>query len=196
MQETLEIDKRGWLQDVDIICSPNHETRPPGTEIKLIVVHGISLPPGEYGGGYVQQLFTNRLDSTEHDYFAEIAHLKVSAHCLIERNGHLIQFVSFEDRAWHAGLSCWQDQQNCNDFSIGIELEGSDDEPYTDAQYQQLARLVISLRKKYPQISDQSICGHSDIAPGRKTDPGPFFDWQKLASLTTVNTGNESHDFS
>lgn len=196
MQETLDIDDQGWLQDVEIIRSPNHEARPPEAAIKLIVVHGISLPPGEYGGGFVQKLFTNQLDPLQHDYFAEIADLKVSAHCLIERSGHLIQFVSFQDRAWHAGLSSWHNEENCNDFSIGIELEGSDDEPYTEAQYQQLAGLVISLRKKYPQISEQSICGHSDIAPDRKTDPGPLFDWQKLALLTTVNTDNESHELS
>jgi AmpD protein len=143
-------------------------------------VHGICLPPGQYGGGYIQQLFTNCLDPTVHEYFAKIEGMKVSAHCLIERDGHLIQFVSFNDRAWHAGESCWQEQQNCNDFSIGIELEGSDEEPYEEAQYDQLARLVISLRKQYPAISQQSVCGHSDIAPGRKTDPGPYFDWHKL----------------
>ena len=175
-----KIDNAGWLLEADIIPSPNCEARPPGNAIELIVVHGISLPPGHYGGGYVQQLFCNQLDPKEHDYFAEIEGLKVSAHCLIERDGHLVQFVSFHDRAWHAGASCWQDRDNCNDFSIGIELEGCDDDVYQEAQYDQLANLVLSLRKQYPAINDQAICGHSDIAPGRKTDPGPHFDWQHL----------------
>lgn len=185
MKKKWVINHQGWIKDADIIPSPNCESRPDPTEIRLIVIHGISLPPGSYGGGYIQQLFTNQLDSDEHPYFVEIEGMKVSAHCLIDRDGHLTQFVSFQDRAWHAGISCWQDEENCNDFSIGIELEGTDDEHYEDEQYQQLARLVISLQKQYPAISEQSICGHSDIAPGRKTDPGPFFDWQKLKLYIT-----------
>lgn len=183
MYKNWKIDNEGWLLDADIIPSPNCEARPRDKAIELIVVHAISLPPGQFGGGYVEQFFCNDLESKEHEYFAEIDGLKVSAHCLIERDGHLIQFVSFNERAWHAGVSCWQDRQNCNDFSIGIEMEGCDEEAYEDEQYQQLARLVISLRKQYPDISEESLCGHSDIAPGRKTDPGPFFDWQKLKSL-------------
>lgn len=183
MFKNWKIDNEGWLLDADIIPSPNCEARPRGEAIELIVVHGISLPPGHFGGGYVQQLFCNHLDPGAHEYFAEIEGLRVSAHCLIERNGHLLQFVSFNERAWHAGVSCWQNRENCNDFSIGIELEGSDDEAYEDEQYQQLARLVISLRKQYPALTEHSLCGHSDIAPGRKTDPGPCFDWQKLKSL-------------
>lgn len=177
------IDESGWLNDVEIIHSPNCEVRPQSAAINLIVVHSISLPPGQYGGGHVQQLFTNQLNPGEHEYFAKIEGLKVSAHCLIDRQGHLTQFVSFNDKAWHAGVSCWQGTENCNDFSIGIELEGCDDENYEDIQYQQLAKLVFNLRKQYPAITEQSICGHSDIAPGRKTDPGPCFDWHKLNQL-------------
>ena len=174
------IDEAGWIQGVAQLKSPNFNPRTADAEIDLVVVHGISLPPVHYGGGYVQQLFTNCLDPDEHDYFNQIRDLRVSAHCLIERDGKLTQFVSFLDRAWHAGVSCWQGREDCNDFSIGIELEGSDSECYTDIQYGQLAALVISLRNQYPALSETSICGHSDIAPGRKTDPGPFFDWQKL----------------
>ncbi len=177
------IDKQGWLQDQQIILSPNFNERPVTEDIRLIVVHGISLPPGEYGGGYVEQLFTNQLNAAEHDFFASIKGLQVSAHCFINRSGELIQFVSFNKRAWHAGISNWQGSENCNDFSIGIEMEGTDEEPYEEVQYQQLAKLVISLRKQYPAIQEQSICAHSDIAPGRKTDPGPYFDWIKLTQL-------------
>jgi len=183
MRPELHISSSGWLDEVEIIVSPNFESRPADCDIKLVVVHGISLPPGQFGGGYIQQLFTNCLDSAEHEYFAEIEGMQVSAHCLIERDGNLIQFVSFQDRAWHAGQSCWQEEDNCNDFSIGIELEGTDEEPYEEKQYRQLARLVIALRKQYPAISEHSLCGHSDIAPGRKTDPGPCFDWSKLKQL-------------
>lgn len=171
------------MDRIEHIASPNFDARAPGTELQLVVVHGISLPPGCYGGGYVQQLFCNSLDPEEHTYFAEISGLKVSAHCLIERDGQLTQFVSFNDRAWHAGVSHWQGRDNCNDFSVGIELEGTDAEAYTDIQYQQLAKLVISLYNQYPALSNEAICGHSDIAPGRKTDPGPYFDWQKLQQM-------------
>ena len=164
--------------------SPNFEERPVQGDIRLLVIHAISLPPGRYGGGYIQQFFTNQLDPENHEYFAEIRDLRVSAHCLIQRDGHLTQFVSFNDRAWHAGVSCWNGEQNCNDFSIGIELEGCDEDAFDVRQYQQLSALVIALRKQYPAISEQSICGHSEIAPGRKTDPGPNFDWNRLAQLT------------
>ncbi len=183
MIDQLSIDNSGWLKDVEIIESPNFNERPDCRDIKLVVVHGISLPPGQYGGGYVEQFFTNKLDVNEHDYFLEIKNLQVSAHCFITRKGDLIQFVSFNNRAWHAGNSCWKNVENCNDFSIGIEMEGTDEESYEESQYQQLARLVISLRKQYPAIQEQSICAHSDISPGRKTDPGPFFDWHKLTQL-------------
>ena len=177
------IDEHGWIQSAEIVASPNFNERPAGTEIRLIVVHGISLPPGQYGGGYVQDFFCNRLDASQHPYFNEICDLQVSAHCLIERNGTLVQFVSFNDRAWHAGESNWCGKTGCNDFSIGIELEGTDDQGYTEPQYRVLAALVNSLRKRFPGIGADGIAGHSDIAPGRKTDPGPAFDWAKLKQL-------------
>jgi AmpD protein len=176
----LIIDDTGWLQTVEVIESPNCDARPDNSNIKLIVIHGISLPPMEFGGGYIQQLFCNQLDAGVHDYFPAICEMKVSAHCLIERDGNLIQFVSFLQRAWHAGESLWQGEQNCNDFSIGIELEGSDEMSYTDQQYHQLNQLIASLLVAYPEISADAVCGHSDIAPGRKTDPGQAFDWQRL----------------
>ncbi len=179
----LTIDTEGWLQTVDVVRSPNFDARPENTKIRLVVVHGISLPPGEFGGGYIQQFFCNRLDEKSHDYFAEICDMRVSAHCLIERNGNIIQFVSFLDRAWHAGVSNWCGEQACNNFSIGIELEGTDDLEYDEAQYQGLADLIQSLKLQFPDISEDSVCGHSDIAPGRKTDPGPSFDWPRLRRL-------------
>ncbi|MCP4471749.1 MAG: 1,6-anhydro-N-acetylmuramyl-L-alanine amidase AmpD [Gammaproteobacteria bacterium] len=177
---TLLIDDAGWLQSEEMIRSPNFDARPGGAQIKLIVVHGISLPPGEYGGGHIQKFFCNRLDVGAHPYFETICSMKVSAHCLIERSGKLLQFVSFLDRAWHAGESEWCGESACNNFSIGIELEGCDDQAYTEAQYLSLAELVASLRVNYPRIEADSVTGHSDIAPGRKTDPGPVFDWAKL----------------
>ncbi len=177
------IDDTGWLAGARVLESPNHDARPADTPIELIVIHGISLPPGEYGGGYVQQFFQNRLDPSGHAYFAGICELRVSAHCLVERDGTVTQFVSFADRAWHAGESEWRGRKRCNDFSVGIELEGCDDEAYTDAQYESLAKLARALRATYPGISADALAGHSDIAPGRKTDPGPFFDWPRLRSL-------------
>ena len=176
----LTIDAAGWLQTVKSVRSPNFDSRPEDSEIKLIVVHGISLPPGEFGGGYIQQFFCNQLDGNRHEYFAEIADMRVSANCLVERDGNIVQFVSFRNRAWHAGVSRWCGEPACNDFSIGIELEGIDVLPYTDAQYRQLSTLVDTLRIHYPAIGPDAICGHSDIAPGRKTDPGPAFDWSRL----------------
>ncbi len=143
-------------------------------------MHGISLPPGTFGGDGVLRLFTNRLDSRGHPYYAAIAGMKVSAHFLIRRDGELVQFVGCNDRAWHAGESAWKGREHCNDFSIGIELEGTDDVPYAAAQYTMLARLIRALRRRYP-IAD--IVGHSDVAPGRKTDPGPAFDWARLRRL-------------
>ena len=144
------------------------------------MVHGISLPPGQFGSGDIEALFTNRLDPTAHPYFAEVAHLEVSAHFLIRRTGEVVQFVSTDERAWHAGVSSWCGREHCNDFSIGIELEGTDDAPYEDPQYEALAALISLLRKHYPSIRSDAIVGHSDIAPGRKTDPGPAFDWQRV----------------
>jgi AmpD protein len=178
----LKIDELGWLQSVDLVQSPNCDARPDNSEIKLIVIHGISLPPSEFGGGYIQQYFCNQLDSNANDYFATICDRQVSAHCLIERAGNITQFVSFLDRAWHAGISSWKGEQACNDYSIGIELEGTDELSYTDPQYEQLNALLGSLISHYPAIKNDAICGHSDIAPGRKTDPGPAFDWTRIIS--------------
>ena len=179
----LSINEAGWLQPVEIVRSPNYDGRPENSKIKLVVVHGISLPPGEFGGGFIQQFFSNQLDANAHDYFAEIAQMRVSAHCLIERSGHIIQFVSFYDCAWHAGVSNWHGEEACNSFSIGIELEGTDEMPYSDAQYSELGKLVLCLRKHFPEIDDGAVCGHCDIAPGRKTDPGPAFDWNRLRNV-------------
>ena len=162
---------------MDVVPSPNYDARPENSKIKLIVIHGISLPPGEFGGGYIQQFFCNNLDTQAHEYFAEICEMRVSAHCLIERDGNIIQFVSFLDRAWHAGVSNWCGEDTCNNFSIGIELEGTDDLDYSEAQYESLCKLVGCLQSRYVDIEPDAVCGHSDIAPGRKTDPGPGFDW-------------------
>ena len=170
----------GWLSGARQVRSPNCNPRPSGAAPELIVVHGISLPPGQYGGPEIEALFTNTLDPTAHPYFREIAGLEVSAHFLISRTGEILQFVSTEARAWHAGVSCWEGREQCNDFSIGIELEGSDDEAYTDPQYNALNQLVRCVRNQYPGIRHDAIVGHSDISPGRKTDPGPAFDWSRL----------------
>ena len=165
--------------------SPNQDERPPGTSITLAVIHSISLPPGEFGGDAIERLFTNRLDPAAHPYFAGIGDLKVSSHFLIRRDGELVQFVPVERRAWHAGASSWRGRARCNDFSIGIELEGTDEGPFTDAQYERLAALLDGLRGELP-LTD--IAGHSDIAAGRKTDPGPGFDWPRLlARLSNHN---------
>ncbi len=171
---------------MDVVHSPNFDTRPENTKIRLVVVHGISLPPGEFGGGYIQQFFSNQIDKNAHPYFAEIGDLRVSAHCLIERGGEITQFVSFKDRAWHAGVSSWCGEDACNDFSIGIELEGTDELAYNDEQYCRLKDLIHCLRVRYPGITEQAVCGHSDIAPGRKTDPGPAFDWARLNRTMVV----------
>ena len=177
---------QGWLSHVARCPSDNFNPRP-SSEISLLVIHNISLPPGQYGQGYVQAFFTNTLDPAAHPYFETIAHLTVSAHFLIERTGAITQFVSCLDRAWHAGVSCFEGRENCNDFSIGIELEGTDETPYTDAQYAALVELTKALQKTYPLITHERICGHSDIAPVRKTDPGPAFDWARyLQALTSV----------
>jgi len=173
----LVVDATGVVAAARQIPSPNHDPRPDEATIRLVVVHGISLPPGCYGGDEIAALFTNRLDPAAHPYFEAIAGLLVSAHFLVRRDGALVQFVRCADRAWHAGASCWAGVARCNDFSIGIELEGVDDEPYEDAQYDTLVALVAALRARYP-IED--VVGHSDIAPGRKTDPGPAFDWTRL----------------
>jgi AmpD protein len=165
---------------VDYQCSPNADDRPETTSIDLIVIHNISLPPCEFGTGCVQEFFTNKLDVSAHEYFEEIRDLHVSSHLFIERNGEVTQFVPFNKRAWHAGQSCFKDRQSCNDFSIGIELEGTDDIEYTARQYAVLKAIILSLQMAYPSLCLGNITGHSDIAPGRKTDPGPAFDWDKL----------------
>ena len=160
--------------------SPNQDDRPNGVVPDLIILHGISLPPGEFGGPYIEQLFTNKLDREAHPYFAEIEDLKVSAHLLIRRDGAIIQFVPFSRRAWHAGTSCFRDRENCNDFSIGIELEGEDETPYSDRQYDTLVDVVIALQNTYTSLCARHIAGHCDVAPNRKSDPGPAFDWLRL----------------
>lgn len=177
------IDSQGLLQSAAYKPSPHSDARPTGTAIDLIVVHGISLPPGQFGQKMVESFFCGNLDSSIHPYFATIAHLKVSAHLFISRRGEVTQFVPFLQRAWHAGQSSFQGRENCNDFSIGIELEGTDDLPYEQAQYAQLAQVIGLLRQTYPQIAPERIVGHSDIAPCRKTDPGKAFDWHYLREL-------------
>lgn len=178
----MRIDPGGLLQDVCYIASPNCDDRPAGEAIGLLVIHCISLPPGEYGGTGILELFTNKLDPDAHPYYREIADLRVSSHFLIRRDGEIVQFVPCGKRAWHAGVSNWRGRDRCNDFSIGIELEGDDDGPFEEAQYRQLAELTRVLRAKY-SVAD--IAGHSDIAPGRKTDPGPCFDWARYRALLT-----------
>ena len=173
------IDREGWAAGVRRVESPNCDDRPAGTEITLLVVHSISLPPGEYGGDSIERLFTNRLDPEAHPYFREIAGMKVSAHFLIRRDGSPTQFVPVFRRAWHAGASSWRGRGACNDFSIGVELEGTDDGPFEEAQYRALEELVARLRGALPL---RDIAAHSDVAPGRKTDPGPGFAWDRVLS--------------
>jgi N-acetyl-anhydromuramoyl-L-alanine amidase len=174
---------RGLLELARQEPSPNCDERPPGVEPDLIVVHGISLPPGEFGGPWIDQLFTNVLPPDGHPYFAEVAGLRVSSHLLIRRTGEIVQYVPFQRRAWHAGASSWAGRERCNDYSIGIELEGADHSPYESAQYAMLARVIAVLCRHYPHLTPERVVGHSDIAPGRKTDPGPAFDWPRLRSL-------------
>ena len=171
------MDAEGWLTGVARQLSPNCDERPPGLPVELVVIHNISLPPGEFGGPGVIELFTNQLDPAAHPYYAEIHTLRVSAHLFIRRDGQVIQCVPFGKRAWHAGVSSWQGRARCNDFSIGIELEGTDDTPFTEAQYVALQAVLVSLKAHYPSLA---VTGHSDIAPGRKTDPGPCFDWGRV----------------
>lgn len=176
-QDTLTIDSAGYAQPSVFIASPNADLRPETSTIDMVVIHNISLPPQTYGGEGIVQLFTNQLDPSAHPYYADIAHLRVSAHFLIRRDGQLLQFVSCLARAWHAGASAWQGRERCNDFSIGIELEGSDLEAFEPAQYQCLQALLSALRAQYPIAH---VVGHEEIAPGRKTDPGPHFDWSRI----------------
>lgn len=166
--------------------SPNFDERPLGCDVELVVVHNISLPPGEFGGPHIDALFTNTLDPRAHSYFPDIAHLRVSTHLLIGRDGRVTQYVPFSRRAWHAGESCFQDRTRCNDFSVGIELEGADHVPFEEMQYQRLAEVIRVIRAEWPGITWERIVGHSDIAPQRKTDPGPAFDWPTLKGLVEV----------
>jgi len=176
---TLQIENN-ILTGARFIASSNCDDRPDESDISLIVIHGISLPPGSFGGSYIDELFTNQLDKNSHPYFLTIAELKVSSHLLINRLGEVTQYVPFHKRAWHAGESCYKERTCCNDFSIGIELEGTDTDNYTDAQYNVLNSVLNSLLENYPNLTPDNIVGHCDIAPGRKTDPGPAFDWQRL----------------
>lgn len=173
----MKSDRQGWFSGVRRVASPNCDARPAQTTIDLLVIHGISLPPNEYGGDAIERFFTNVLDHSAHPYFEQLRDIRVSSHFLVRRDGQIVQFVPCGKRAWHAGASTWHGRTRCNDFSIGIELEGGDFGPYTERQYAALARLTRYLKRAYP-IRD--IAGHSDIAPGRKTDPGPFFDWDKF----------------
>ncbi len=175
-----ELDAAGILAGVDFIASPNCDERPPQSAITLAVVHAISLPPNQFGGKGVEQLFTNSLDPAAHPYYASLEGLRVSAHFLVRRDGSVIQFVPCGKRAWHAGVSSWRGRERCNDFSVGIELEGCDELPFEAAQYESLARLLDALARRYP-LGD--VAGHADIAPGRKTDPGPHFEWSRLSAL-------------
>jgi AmpD protein len=170
----------GLLAGARAVESPNFDARPGGLEPELVVVHGISLPPGEFGGPWIDRLFTNALPADGHPYFDAIRHLRVSSHAFISRSGRVTQYVPFGARAWHAGNSYWRGRSNCNDFSVGIELEGTDERPYDRRQYTALSGLIAALQAAYPSLAEGWIAGHSDIAPGRKTDPGPAFDWARL----------------
>lgn len=182
----------GLITPARVCLSPNRDERPPGGPIDLIVLHGISLPPGEFGGDEIEALFTNRLDWNAHPYFAEIRGMEVSAHLLIRRDGELVQFVPFNERAWHAGESSFRGRSRCNDYAIGIEIEGEDETPYDDRQYQVLPYVLQALTQAYPGISAREIAGHCDVSPGRKSDPGPAFDWLRLydALGDSHETGN------
>lgn len=169
-----------WLNQATKVLSPNFDERPDEEDISLIVVHCISLPPEQFGGDYIDQLFCNQLNSEEHDYFKEVYQLKVSAHLLIKRCGEVVQYVPFDKRAWHAGLSIYKGREQCNDYSIGIELEGTETIDYTDKQYKQLVDVIKALLGQYSKLSTKDIVGHCDISPGRKIDPGNSFDWQRL----------------
>ena len=182
--EEFNISDKGWLQSIDKnvshTLSPNCDQRPNESDICLIVVHGISLPPIEFGGHYIEQLFCNQLNPDDHEYFIQLKGLEVSSHLLIRRDGEVIQFVPFTQRAWHAGQSHWKQRKCCNDFSIGIELEGTDDIDYEDAQYVQLNKVLKILKSTYQNIGTDAVVGHNDIAPGRKTDPGDAFEWHRV----------------
>ena len=176
----------GWLSGASRCPSPNYNLRPNSAEISLLVVHNISLPPAQFGGGWVERFFCNQLPPEQHPYFAEISVLQVSSHFFIDREGEVTQFVATDARAWHAGASLFEQRDNCNDFSLGIELEGTDIEAYSEAQYVSLVALSVCLMLRYPEITLERIVGHCDIAPGRKTDPGEAFDWQRYRTALTL----------
>ena len=188
-ESPLTINPDGWLQasspdsscpiSIRHVVSPNFNPRPEQAIVRLIVLHNISLPPGQFGGGYIEQFFQNQLDANAHPYFQTIHELKVSAHVLILRTGEIIQFVSCHDRAWHAGRSSYLGVPECNDYSVGIELEGTDDQPFTDEQYAAVIAVILGIQQAYPHTR-QHLAGHADIAPGRKTDPGQHLDWQRI----------------
>ena len=180
----LQLTEEGLVEGTRYVASPNCDERPAGCAVELIVIHSISLPPGKFGGRGIEALFTNRLDTGSHPYYATLGELRVSAHFLIRRDGGLVQFVPCTKRAWHAGVSSWNGRPRCNDYSIGIEMEGTDHAPFADAQYETLALVTRALRARYP-IGD--LVGHSDVAPGRKTDPGPHFDWARYRALLDIN---------
>lgn len=185
-----EVDKTtGLMRGVRYAPSPHCDERPAGSAVDLLVIHGISLPPGEFGGPWIEQLFLGTLPVDAHPYFAGIAALKVAAHLFIRRDGELLQFVPFHKRAWHAGASSFRGRNACNDFSIGVELEGADDVAYAPAQYQRLAAVTTELMRAFPGITPSRIVGHSDVAPGRKTDPGPAFDWARYRDILASRTG-------
>jgi AmpD protein len=175
----------GCIASARRVDSPNCDERPDGCAVDLVVIHAISLPPDQFGGPGVEQLFTNQLNPQEHPYYKSIERLRVSAHFFIRRDGSLLQFVPVTARAWHAGVSVWKGRERCNDFSIGIELEGSDSLPFRAEQYDRLAGVIGRIRERYPHAD---ICAHSDIAPGRKTDPGPFFEWARLSALLSTRS--------
>lgn len=183
MDELTTLADTGLLPQARQLASPHCNARPAGVQPDLLVIHGISLPPGKFGGSWIEDLFMGRLDTSAHPYFAEIAGLEVSAHVLIRRDGQLLQFVPFTQRAWHAGRSCFAGRDACNDYSIGVELEGADEVAYETVQYEALVCVTRQLQQAWPAITPERIVGHSDIAPGRKTDPGPAFDWARYRHL-------------
>lgn len=168
---------QGWLNQAKKVVSPHYDARPDPEEISLLIIHYISLPPEQFGGPYIDDFFQGKLDPSQDPYFAEIHTLRVSAHCLINRQGEITQYVSFHDRAWHAGVSVFEGREKCNDFAIGIELEGSNTQPFTDQQYQTLIQLTQCIMQQYPKIKPSRIVGHCDVSPGRKIDPGQYFNW-------------------
>jgi len=196
MQAKITIDSRtGLVAPARQVTSPNRDARPDDADPSLVVLHGISLPPGEFGGDGIERLFTNRLDWDAHPYFDEIRGLEVSTHLLIRRDGELVQFVPLTERAWHAGESSFRGADRCNDYSIGIELEGLDDVAYDTCQYETLAALLDALFRAYPGLSARTLAAHSDISPGRKTDPGPAFDWLRLYDdLSAAAKGGDGED--